>query len=224
MAMRTKNSIYNIISNLAIILLQTVLVFAVRIIFVRNLNVEYLGLQGLFNNIISMLSLADMGLSISICFSLYEPLAKQNYEKVSAIMSFFRKVYWILATGILSIGFLLVPFIHNLANGYTMGNLEAIFLIYIFSLVIEYFLNYKEILILADQRKYKLARINIIFTFLIYISQILILIVFKNFIFYLLSEFIFKLIKFIITNVYITRYYSQVQFYSTKKIDRETQK
>lgn len=218
--MRIKNSVYNIVSNLVIILLQTVLLFLVRIFFVKTLNVEYLGVQGLFNNIISMLSLADLGISMSICFSLYEPLAKKDYVKISSIMSFFRKIYWILAGIIVLIGFTLTPFIHFFAKDYTMGNLEIIFLIYIFLLAVEYFLNYKEIIIFADQKKYKLTKINVLFTFLIYIMQIVILVVFKNFIFYLLIELVFKTFKLLLSNIYITKYYPEVNFYSKKKIDK----
>lgn len=219
--MRTKNSVYNIIANLLIILLQTILIFVVRIFFVKNLNVEYLGLQGLFNNIITMLSLADMGISVSICFSLYEPLAKRDYNKVSTIMSFFRKIYWIISGIILLIGIVMMPFIYLLTTGYTMGHLKLIFSVYAFMIATEYFLNYKEVLILADQKKYKLATINIIFTFLIYISQIVVLIIFKNFIFYILSELIFKTIKIGISNIYVTRYYPQVNFYSKEKMDKK---
>lgn len=220
--MRVKNSLYNIISSLTIIIIQTILVFIVRIFFVRNLNAEYLGLQGLFNNIISMLSLADLGIATSICFSLYEPIAKKNYKKISSIMSFFRKIYWMLSIGIVFIGLAILPFINGLANGYTMGNIKLIFLIYILMLAFEYLLTYKEILILADQKKYKLTKINIIFTFLIYISQIIILILFKNFIYYILSEFLLKTIQYFLNNLTIKKYYPKVDFFSKEKIDKKT--
>ncbi len=220
--MRMKNSIYNVISSLLIIITQTILVFCVRIFFVKYLNAEYLGIQGLFNNIISMLSLADLGIATSICFSLYEPLAKKNYKKISSIVSFFRKIYWSLSVAILFIGLAMMPFIDNLANDYTMGNIKLIFLIYILMLAAEYLSSYKEVLILADQKKYKLTKINITFTFLIYIGQIVMLILFKNFIYYILSEFILKTIQFILNNLAIKKYYPEIDFFSKEKVDKKT--
>lgn len=218
--MRVKNSLYNIISSLTIMITQTILLFAVRIVFVKNLNAEYLGIQGLFNNIISMLSLAEMGIAASICFSLYEPLAKKDYEKISTIVSFFRKVYWVLSILVLIIGGLWVPFIDKLAIGYTMGGIKIIFLIYILMLSMDYFLAYKEILILADQKKYKLTFINVLFTFLIYISQIIILIIYQSFIMFLVSEMVLKAIQTILCNVFIKKYYPKVNFFSKEKMDK----
>ena len=72
--MREKNSILNIISNLFVIILQIVLAFVVRFIFVKVLNEQYLGVQGLFTNIISMLSLAELGIGTAISFILYKPV------------------------------------------------------------------------------------------------------------------------------------------------------
>ena len=84
--MRVKNSFYNMIGNVMVLLIQTFLTFFVRIIFVKYLNEQYLGIQGLFINIITMLSLADLGIGTAISYSLYKPLADNNTKKINIII------------------------------------------------------------------------------------------------------------------------------------------
>ena len=73
--------------------LTTLLAFFSRIIFARVLSQEYLGVSGLFTSILTVLSLAELGIGDAICYSLYEPLAKRDTEKVKALMQFYGKIY-----------------------------------------------------------------------------------------------------------------------------------
>ena len=147
--MREKNSILNIISNLFVIISQIVLAFVVRFIFVKVLNEQYLGVQGLFTNIISMLSLAELGIGTAISFILYKPLAEKDYNKVSVIVTFLRKVYIAIGIVVLISGIIITPFLKYIVTGYTMGNLNIIFVIYFITLAVEYFLTYPETLLNA---------------------------------------------------------------------------
>ena len=79
------NSVFSIISKLTTVLLS----FIVRTVFVRVLTKEYLGLNGLFSNIITMLSLVDLGIGIAIPYSLYKPLAEKDEDKINALMRFY---------------------------------------------------------------------------------------------------------------------------------------
>ena len=94
--MRTKNSIYNSLGNVLILLVQTVLAFIVRITFLKALGKELLGVHSLFTNIITMLSLADLGISSAISFSLYKPLSDKDYEKIGIIMTLLKKIYIVI--------------------------------------------------------------------------------------------------------------------------------
>ena len=60
--------------------------FVLRKVFVATLGEEYLGLNGLFSDILSMLSLAELGFGTSIIFSLYKPVAEENTEKIKSLM------------------------------------------------------------------------------------------------------------------------------------------
>lgn len=219
--MREKNSILNIISNLFVIILQIILVFVVRFIFVKVLNEQYLGIQGLFTNIISMLSLAELGIGTAISFTLYKPLADKDYNKVSSIITFLRKIYIAIGLVVLITGFIITPFLKYIVTGYTMGNLNIIFITYFISLAVEYFLTYPETLLNADQKHYKISFILIGYTLITNILQIVALLLTKNFLIYILADVLMKLIKFVAINIYIKKYYSEVDFYSKEKLEKE---
>ena len=90
---RTKLSILNVGSNLFILLSRTVLNFVVRTVFIKILGQQYLGVSGLFDQIFTILSIADLGLGTAISYSLYKPLANNDYDEVSKLMSFYKKMY-----------------------------------------------------------------------------------------------------------------------------------
>lgn len=219
--MREKNSILNIISNLFVIILQIVLAFVVRFIFVKVLNEQYLGVQGLFTNIISMLSLAELGIGTAISFILYKPLAEKDYNKVSVIVTFLRKVYIAIGIVVLISGIIITPFLKYLVTGYTMGNLNIIFIMYFITLAVEYFLTYPETLLSADQKHYKISFILIGYTLITNVLQIIVLLVTKNFLIYILADVVMKIIKAVAINLYIKRYYPEVNFYNKEKLEKK---
>ena len=95
---RTAKASKNIVFDVFNKLLSIILVFVSRTVFIQKLGVDYLGLNGLFSDILGMLSLADLGFNTAMVFSLYKPLADSDKIKVSALLSFFRRVdHWIAA-------------------------------------------------------------------------------------------------------------------------------
>ena len=93
---RTVNSFRNIITGFMGQFLQICISFFNRIIFVHCLSEAYLGINGLFTNILSMLSLAELGISSAIAYALYKPLAEHNNTKVGSLMNFYAKAYRII--------------------------------------------------------------------------------------------------------------------------------
>jgi len=85
--------------------------FVVRIVFVRYLSIEYLGINGLFSNILAVLSLAELGVGPAIVYSLYKPLALGDKEAVKSIMNLFKKLYVSIGLVIGALGLCLYPFL-----------------------------------------------------------------------------------------------------------------
>ena len=111
---RTKKSIRNVIFTIVGFVVTTLLQLVNRKVFILFLSSEYLGLNGLFSNILSMLSLSEMGIGAAIVFALYKPIAEKNTEKVKSLMALYKKLYTIIGTFVLIAGALLTPFLHLL--------------------------------------------------------------------------------------------------------------
>ena len=90
---RTEYSLINIFANLGGFVLNTLLGFVCRIVFVRTLATDYLGISGLFSNILTMLSLAELGIGSAIAFALYKPIAEEDHAKIASLMRFYAKAY-----------------------------------------------------------------------------------------------------------------------------------
>ena len=84
--MRVKNSLINISAGIGNQIIVTSLSFISRTVFINNLGIEYLGINGFLTNILSMLSLAEAGIGASIMYSLYKPVAENDQEKINILM------------------------------------------------------------------------------------------------------------------------------------------
>ena len=222
--MRTKNSIYNVFSNLFIVLFQTIMLFVVRTFFIKILGEENLGLSGLFTNILNILSVTELGIGTIISFSLYKPLSENDTKKINALMNFYKKFYYLAGIIIIVLGILIIPFLPFFVKDYNANNVYVIYLLYLINTAFIYFVAYKEILILSDQKNYKLTNINFIFMLIMYLLQIFVLVKFKSFVLYLVVQFIITLIQKIFINIYITKSYPKVDFKSKNKLDKKTLK
>ena len=81
--MRVKNSALNSILGGIYLVIITILGFIFTKVFVTYLGVEFNGLNGLFTNVIAVLSITELGLGGAINFSLYGPVANEEYDKIS---------------------------------------------------------------------------------------------------------------------------------------------
>lgn len=217
---RTKNTFLNISSNFFALVIKTFFMFVTRTVFIYCLGKEALGLNGLFTNVLSMLSLAELGIGQAINFSLYKPLSTNNKDKISSLMSFYRKVYKIIGILVFVIGICLIPFLKFLINDIeTIKDVYIIYLLYLLNTGSSYFISYKETLIIADQKKYEIIKIEAIFTVFLNLIQIIVLMLTKNFVFYLVAQFCISFLQRIITNIYITKKYNYIDFKTLKRID-----
>ena len=108
----------NLLTGTASRLLQTVLRFVVRTIFIYTLGKAYLGINSYFYDVLSMLSLAEFGFASAIHFRLYKPLAEKNDKRVRVLLKFYKLAYGIVGISILLIGLSLIPFLPSLIKDY----------------------------------------------------------------------------------------------------------
>lgn len=206
--MRTENSIKNIIMNFLYNILNYGLRFVSRIVFVKTLAEVYLGVNGLLSNVLGILALTELGIGTAIGYSLYQPLAKKNTEKIRSLMKFYKKAYRIIALIVLSLGLILLPFLPYLIKDVTgIKNLNIIYLIFLLNMVIGYLFSYKRTLIESDQKKYKIVPFIMTFSIITSMLQIIVLFIFKNYIIYLLIQSICIIVENITINNYINKQY-----------------
>ena len=223
--MRTKNAFNNITSSVVNNVLLNILRFISRTIFIRYLGSLYLGVNGLLSNVLGVLSLADLGISTAIGFSLYEPLAKENKDKIKSLMGFFKKAYRIIAIVVLVVGLALLPFLDFFLDGSdSIVGLRVFYLIFLANMVIGYLFSYMRTLIVADQKEYKITKIIIVFNVILTIGQILAIILFKNYLVYLLVQTLTLLLENIIINKVILKDYPYIKDKEIKPLDKEDKK
>ncbi|KGR76414.1 lipopolysaccharide biosynthesis protein [Ureibacillus manganicus] len=217
--MRIKNSLLNYSTGIAIQLITLILSFVSRTIFINTLGVSYLGVNGLMINVMSMLSIAELGIGTAITFSLYKPLATKDTYKISLLMNFYKKAYTIIGIAIFLAGMILLIFIDIIVKDPgDIGDLWFIMFLYVIQTSFPYFINYKVTLLKADQKEYQLGVINLFFTILTSVSQILVLIITHNFILYLISNIIILFIQTVYINFIVTRMYPILNVRVTEKL------
>lgn len=179
-------------------LLTLILSFASRTVFIYTLGAEYLGLNGLFTNILSFLALSELGIGTAISFLLYKPLAVNDIERIKTVMAFYKKCYWVIGSVITLLGVAIMPFLKYLVNlnQPIPENLYLVFFLFVLqSSVTYFFVAYKQTLIEANQKKYRLTKYEIVFAVLNCVVDIIILLTLRNFIAYLVAKLILVVVK-----------------------------
>lgn len=187
---RTEYSVLNIISGLGGYILNTIIGFICRIVFTRCLSADYLGVNGLFTNILTMLSLAELGIGSAIVYALYKPIAEHDEEKIASLMKIYGAAYKTIGIIVAVIGLLLLPFLNIIIQEQPNIN-ESIYLLYIlnlFNTASTYFYSYRSSLLIAAQMNYLVSGINYLVTIFQSLFQILFLIVTRNYLVYLLIQ------------------------------------
>ncbi|PSL40702.1 O-antigen/teichoic acid export membrane protein [Planomicrobium soli] len=213
--MRTLNAIRNILTDLARHVLTILLGFISRTIFISILGVEYLGVNGLFTNIIMMLSLANLGIGTAIVYKLYKPLAEKDDDKVIALMNFYKTAFRIIGIIVFLLGMIIIPFLDILVKE-DIPDLKLIYVLFVLNSALSYFLVYNRSLISADQKNYKLVWIDSSFQIILTILQIAVLVITKDFVLYLITQILITFIQRVVITIRVRSLYPLLK--SKKKI------
>lgn len=193
---RTKNSVINSSTSIVTQVLLVILNFIAKTVFIRIMGSEYLGINGLFSNIITMLSLADLGIGMALPYILFKPLANKDNKKIKLLMDFYKKIYNVIGLIVIIIGLSMVPFLGFMIKDPShIANLTLIYSLFVIHSAASYFFVYKRFLIVSDQKGYIVSRMTFILSALLNVVQIIILVLYKNYILFLLSSIIFVIIQ-----------------------------
>lgn len=212
---RVKNSGKNIIINIIVQIVTFAVSFISRRVFNDVLGAEYLGISGLFSNVLSVLSLTEMGVSAAVMYNLYKPIAENDHIRVAKIINFYKSMYNMIGCAIFVIGVCLIPFLKYIVNlsEVELDNSTLYFYYFLLLLnsVLSYFFVYKTAVITADQKGYKLKFFNIAFSVIQLILQIAVLLVFRSYTGYIIVQIICGLLLNIVTSTYSQKKYPYIK-------------
>jgi len=212
---RTKNSIRNVFFGISMKISMLLMTFVIRTIIVRVLGAEYAGLNSLFNAILNFLNLTELGFGSALVFSMYEPVAHGNNQKICELLNFYRRAYYAIGTFILLIGIMIVPFLPKLIkNGSYPSdiNIYYLYLIYLSNTVLSYFLfAYRSSLLVAFQRNDIQSKIMLVTYTLTSLVQIFVLLLFKNYYIYAIFNPIYTIVQNILIGWMSKKLYPEIK-------------
>lgn len=206
---RVQKLLKNISAGFFLFCIQLLIVFISRIFFIRYLSIQYLGIDDLYKNILSLLSLADLGFETVLMYSLYKPLYEKNYLLINQLLKTFKKIYKNIAIIIFVFGMLIVPFLPSIVYDTNLNNnfLRIYYLFFLLNTVMSYLMVYKTVLLQADQKISTVKLIKALIQLISGILQIIAIIIFKNYIYYLIIMIFGTLLNNIILSLIVDKQY-----------------
>ena len=187
---RLKNSALNLATGLLGRMLTIILNFAVRTIFIHCLDEAYLSVNGLYSNILTVLSLAELGFGSAMVYHMYEPMATHNYQKVAGLLLYFKKVYFVVGVVIVALGLCVIPFMDVIIKDKPdVPLLTLYYVVFLLNSGLSYcFAAYKGTLFSADQRDYVKTNVQNMASIIQAVLQVLLLLLFRAYLVYLLVQ------------------------------------
>lgn len=226
---RTNNSIRNSAYAFLVQALTVILNFAIRTVFIKTLSVSYLGLNGLFTNILTVLSFAELGFGTAIVYAMYKPIAQNDTKKISAYMNYFAKVYSFVGMTILFVGLVLIPNLEFFINDTSEIPIDApplwvIYVLFLLNSAASYFFNYKRSLVVATQNGYIDSRNQLAFNLAKSILQLVILVTWKSYIGYLVIQIVCSVLSNIFISIKADKLFPYLREHQKEQLSKEEKK
>ncbi len=147
-----KNSAWGIAQQIIVCILS---LFSRRVM-IDTIGVEGVGLNAFLNSVITMLSLAELGIGTAIVYHMYSPIANNDKPQIARLMHGYKIIYRVIAAVIMLIGLCLLPFMNRIVGdvSYTNGYVALIFLLFLMQTTSSYLFTYKRSMLSADQKQY----------------------------------------------------------------------
>ena len=223
---RTENVIKNSTASIVYKIVHTLIQFIVRTAFIHILGNEYTGISGLFTDILQVLSVMELGLDSSMVYALYKPLAQKDEKRITAFLKFYRTAFRIIGIVVLLGGICLLPFMQLFVKDVPniKENLNGIFMMYVVTSGCSYFLIYKTVLFRADQKSRIISNCSSFIEILECISEVILLLVTKQFYAYLILRFVAAISGNLILSAIARKRYSAYMNKNSEKLSKVEKK
>ena len=225
--MRIKNSILNIISGCLCYIVVIISGFLIKPIFIDAFGTDYDGIDFTFSTFISILEVIELGLGMSIIYKFYEPISKKDFIKISSILKFLRKSYFVIIFLVSTFGIIFSIFAVKNVHAHSDISklwLFKIFFLYLIDLICSYVYYHKRIMIIADQHFRTIMLTRTICLSILFFAHITILKLFKSFELFLVAKIISRLAESLIISYKFDHQYKHLDIKNAIKIDDEEKK
>lgn len=180
-----RNVIYGIVNKIVLVVGP----FCIKTAIVYKMGEEYVGVTSVFSSILQMLNLTELGFSSAIIFCLYEPIAKEQLERVGSLLYYLKKIYCMIGVIVFGVGCLMLPFLNYFVskNEAIDINYYLLYVLYLLNSVAGYFGgSYRECLLRAIQRVDIISNIRSLCSIIGYVLQFVCIVVLENYYLYAL--------------------------------------
>lgn len=206
---RTKKALRNVATGLLNKLVLFFMAFATRTVFIRLLGAEYTGINSLYTNILSVLSVAELGLGNVMMFYLYGALREKDEARINYIVFYFRRIYLVIIAVVLGFGCLLIPFLGLIVktDAFSYYEIASFYLFYLVNAVASYFVIFRTMTLQADQKNYICNLCTTISSVAMYLIQMVYLLIWRDFYGFLAIQVLSTVINNCVQNQIAKRHY-----------------
>ena len=219
---RTYNSILNSLFGIVASVVVTILNFVVRVVLVRELGEEINGLHNLFQSVINVMALMELGISTAMIIHLYAPVKEDNQQLIKGILNFYKKIYTWLAIIFTAISLLVAFFLidHIVTTTISISEVRIYFILFALSFSVNYLLYYKRSLLYAEQKNRVSILVNTGCELFFRTIQIVLIIIFHQYFLFLLITICEKIVCNAICNHYVDKRFPYLR-HSTEVLAKE---
>lgn len=211
---RIQNISNNFIWSSANALTTTLFPFIVRSLLIREIGIEYSGVNNLFASVFQVLSVAELGIGSAVVFYLYSAVGQKDVLRTRYLLRLLRRIYRIIGCVIAAAGLILFPMVPYLVKGkaYPAGlNLYVIFTIYIIDTAYGYLTTgYRTVLLQANQRTDLTERAGVCAGVCMYVLQIGAILLLRSYYVYSFLLLLSPVMNTVITSVMARKRYAEL--------------
>ena len=219
---RTYIVIKNSVITLCCQIIYLIMSFICRTVFTKMLGAEYLGVSGLFTNILTMLSFAELGIGSALVYRMYKPLADNDIQSIKLYVQLYKKIYTVIILVITILGIAIIPLLPYLVEAPDVKeSITLLYILYLLQTIVSYIYVYKKSLLIADQKNYTVNLYTQIFNIIMNIVQCVFLILTHNFVGYCIINIIFNLLNNVACSIEANKRYPYIKKKTDGKLNEK---
>ena len=187
MSSRTQKSMRNIAFSIGYQSVTLFSNFLMKTLLIKNLGIQYTGVSALFTDILTVLSVAELGFGTAVSYALYRPLYEKDDMKIAKLMRLYQKIYRVVFFVILALGIGCLIFLNRIVKDVPdiKENIRVIFLFFLLKTAVSYLFVYKAALLEANQEKHIVSAVGIAVCIVTSVLEAVAITVWKSYIGYL---------------------------------------